>query len=571
MKRSILPKFVFAAFIVGSLVFSGTAARAQNPTPVPIFPPPGFVIPPSDSACILPGNKLDLQCFIANDPDAQRIRVEEAALFQEALTAANSGTLDPFHQVETLGKLEIFDPSLSVNNNLACSFCHDPMAGFANGSSVLSIYTGGSNPGSVPITVAGAYPNQRIAKRNPQSYNYSPYFPPLHFNTTQGDFYGGNFWDARASGFRLQNSAAEQAQDPPLDTQEMANPDSACVVFKLSQSVYASFFETVWGAGSLSGITFPANTAQLCSVPGGAVNPPAQKLPLSATDRTHAQQAYDYFGLAIAAYEIGSEVSSFTSKFDAFLAGTAKLTAAELAGYDLFRGKANCNTCHLDGRSNTQAAQEVDTGMATNVAPLFTDFTYNNIGLPMNLALPWYSENKPDQFGFTANPLGVGFIDFGVGLFLDGYYGSPPPNFDWIALNPFFVGKFQTSTLRNVGQVPPPTPPNTIPFVKAFMHNGYLQSLKEVVHFYNTRDKFAFNVQSGHCPKGTVEKVTCWPTPEEQDNKNMTIGNLGLTNAEENQLVAFLETLTDGFVPITPASLSKPPVMRKAALPPHSQ
>ena len=67
MKRSILPKFVFAAFIVGSLVFSGTAARAQNPTPVPIFPPPGFVIPPSDSACILPGNKLDLQCFIAND------------------------------------------------------------------------------------------------------------------------------------------------------------------------------------------------------------------------------------------------------------------------------------------------------------------------------------------------------------------------------------------------------------------------------------------------------------------------------------------------------------------------
>ena len=108
-------------------------------------------------------------------------------------------------------------------------------------------------------------------------------------------------------------------------------------------------------------------------------------------------------------------------------------------------------------------------------------------------------------------------------------------------------------------------------FVKAFMHNGYLLSLKEVVHFSNTRDKFAFNVQSGHCPKGKVEKVTCWPIPEEQDNKNMTIGNLGLTNAEENQLVAFLETLTDGFVPITPASLSKPQVVRKAALPPGSQ
>jgi cytochrome c peroxidase len=118
-------------------------------------------------------------------------------------------------------------------------------------------------------------------------------------------------------------------------------------------------------------------------------------------------------------------------------------------------------------------------------------------------------------------------------LFLNGYYGSPPPNYDWIALNPFFVGKFQTSTLRNAGQIPPPTPPNTT-FVKAFMHNGYLLSLKEVVHFYNTRDTYAYNVQSGHCPAGTVEKVTCWPMPEEQDNKNMTIGNLGLTDAQEN-------------------------------------
>jgi cytochrome c peroxidase len=213
------------------------------------------------------GNKLDLQCWIMNDPDAARIRTNEAMLFQEALTAAQSGTLDPFHSIETLGKLEIYDPNLSVNNNIACSFCHDPQTGYANGSPVLSVYTGGSNPGSVPITVHGAYPDNRIAKRNPQSYNYSPYFPPLQFNVTQGDFYGGNFWDARATGYRLHNPAAEQAQDPPLDTQEMANPDFACVVFKLSQSVYAFFFEKVWGTGSLTGITFPANTADLCKIP----------------------------------------------------------------------------------------------------------------------------------------------------------------------------------------------------------------------------------------------------------------------------------------------------------------
>ena len=79
------------------------------------------------------------------------------------------------------------------------------------------------------------------------------------------------------------------------------------------------------------------------------------------------------------------------------------------------------------------------------------------------------------------------------------------------------------------------------------MHNGYLKSLKEVVHFYNTRDVFPFNVTSGNCPQGTTEKVNCWPMPEVPSTKDMTIGKLGLSDHEENQVVAFLETLTDGF------------------------
>ena len=212
------------------------------------------------------------------------------------------------------------------------------------------------------------------------------------------------------------------------------------------------------GNGSLSGNQFSGEHCPALQHPRRRGQSAGAKASFEPHRSDPAQQAYDYFGLSIAAYEIGAEVSSFTSKFDAYLAGTASLTAAELRGYNLFHGKGNCNTCHLDGRSNTRAPGGIDTGAATNAAPLFTDFTYNNIGLPMNLALPWYSENKPDQYGFTANPLGIGFIDEGVGLFLDGYYGSPPPNFDWIALNPFFVGKFQTSTVRNAAQMPPPTP-----------------------------------------------------------------------------------------------------------------
>jgi cytochrome c peroxidase len=550
----------FAVALVASI--PSQKVLSQNPTPPGVKAlPAGFTIPPPDVPCILPGNRLDLQCFVNNDPDAIRIRAEEAGLEAQALAAAQSGTLDPFHQVETLGQLEIFDPNLSVNNNLACSYCHDPAAGYGNGSSVLSVFTGGSNLGSVPITVHGAYPNARIAKRNPQSYVYSPYFPPLQYNITQGDFYGGNFWDARATGYRLQNSAAEQGQDPPVDPEEMANPDTACVVWKLSLSKYKFFFEQVWGTGSLD-ITWPSDVTTVCSTPKGAANfgTNATPLNLSPSDRTRANQAYDEFGQAIAAYEISSSVSPFTSKFDAYLAGSASLTSQEKRGYDLFRGRAQCNTCHLDGRSNM--ASGADTGVATSVAPMFTDFTYNNIGLPRNVILPWYSEDTPDQWGFTGNPLGPGFTDEGVGLFLDGYYGAPP-NLTWGQHLPFFEGKFQTSTVRNVGKVPYPG------FVKAYMHNGYLLSLKEVVHFYNTRDVYAQPVLSGQCPAGTVEKVTCWPMPEDPNNENMTIGHLGLSSAEEDDLVAFLQTLTDGVVPSTSASSNTPAsAARKPATPP---
>src|SRR2546429_9797573 len=77
----------------------------------------------------------------------------------------------------------------------------------------------------------------------------------------------------------------------------------------------------------------------------------------------------------------------------------------------------------------------------------------------------------------------------------------------------------------------------------------YTTLFRSLVHFYNTRDVFAFqfNVTSGHCPTGTTEKVDCWPMPEVPNNIDMTIGKLGLSDTEENQIVAFLQTLSDGF------------------------
>ena len=159
---------------------------------------------------------------------------------------------------------------------------------------------------------------------------------------------------------------------------------------------------------------------------------------------------------------------------------------------------------------------------------------------PRTQWIPSCSKTR-DSFGFTPNPAGNGFTDLGVGLFLRGLSGVNP-NSAWTQFAPQFDGFMQVATARDVGLRP--ASPN---FVKAYMHNGYLKSLKEVVHFYNTRDVFPFNVTSGNCPQGTTEKVNCWPMPEVPSTKDMTIGKLGLSDHEENQVVAFLETLTDGF------------------------
>ncbi len=188
---------------------------------------------------------------------------------------------------------------------------------------------------------------------------------------------------------------------------------------------------------------------------------------------------------------------------------------------------------------------------ATNARPLFTCFGYSNLGLPLNPRDAIFYQTTPDFFGFTANAFGFAFRDLGLGTFLRSGPGSAPnPNSAWVPLAPRMDGRQQVSTIRNVAMTPPQCPTTEAPgpyFQKEFFHNGYIKSLKQLVHFYNTRDKYAYPVTSGHCPSGTTEKVHCWPMPEVPNNIDMTTGNLGLTDQEENQIVAFLQTLTDGF------------------------
>ena len=445
--------------------------------------------------------------------EAEIDRVEAHAIERLAAPPDNQ-----VQQIELLGKLMLYDKQLSVNRNEACAFCHMPETGFTGPVSELNRTTG-AYPGSV---------RTRFSDRKPQSHAYAPLSPVLHYNPGRGDLVGGNFWDMRATGRRLGNPAAEQAEGPPTNPVEMGLPDIACAVHRASQRPYRALFESVWG-GQAFAIAWPEDVEQVCARPGpppGGAPPPVHLDPL---DRGRAGTTFDQMAQSIAGYEASAEVSPFTSKFDAVLAGKAQFTPQEQAGYDLFRGKAHCNACHRDGGPGED--------------PLFTDFSASNIGTPANPRLPYYLENRPDALGYVANPAGASFVDGGVGTFLaNGHLLSQPSAVDrrWRKLAPDNQARIQVPTLRNVDKRPDPD------FIKAYGHNGYFTSLKAIVHFYNTRDVLP------RCqPYDPGEGTTCWPAPESTTNMNTSkMGRLGLSDAEEDAIVGFVQTLTDGFMSV---------------------
>src|SRR6266851_4667181 len=420
-------------------------------------------------------------------------------------------------QIELLGKLLLYDKQLSVNRNQACAFCHMPETGFTGPVSELNRTTG-SYPGSV---------RTRFSERKPQTYAYAPLSPVLHYNPGQGDLVGGNFWDMRATGRRLGNPAAEQAEGPPTNPVEMGLPDIACAVYRASERPYRAMFERVWGAQAFA-IAWPEDVEQVCDRPGPPTADEPLPVHLGPIDRGRAGTTFDQMAQSIAGYEASAELTSFTSKFDAMRANKAQFTAQEQAGYDLFRGKAQCNACHRDGGPGED--------------PLFTDFTASNIGTPANPRLPYYREDRPDALGYIANPAGASFVDGGVGNFLtNGHLLSQPSAVDqrWLKLAPDNQARFQVPTLRNVDKRPNPG------FVKAYGHNGYFKSLKAIMHFYNTRDVLP-RCQPGDPGEGTA----CWPAPESTANMNTSkVGRLGLSDAEEDAIVSFMQTLTDGLCP----------------------
>jgi len=228
-------------------------------------------------------------------------------------------------------------------------------------------------------------------------------------------------------------------------------------------------------------------------------------------------EAYDAIGLSIAAYEDSPEVNSFSSKYDAWRAGAARLTPQEFLGMGLFLGKGKCAKCHVVGVPGQGPA-------------LFTDFTFDNLGVPRNPENPFYSMPA------SVNPLGTSWIDYGLGGFLASGIVEA-----WVALAPGFRGQHKVPTLRNVDLRPYPEA------VKAYGHNGFFKSLEQIVHFYNTRDVLP-TCLAGIETAADAMLNDCWPAPEVPMNVNTTeLGNLRLKSREEAAIVAFMRTLSDGY------------------------
>ena len=378
--------------------------------------------------------------------------------------------------IEQLGKNLFFDKALSSPEGQSCAACHGPQVGMT-GPDESNNKTGGVYEGAV---------SSRFGNRKPPASAYAGDSPVFHINEN-GIFSGGMFWDGRATGETLGDPLAEQAMGPFLNPLEQNMPDSRAIIAKVKKSGYAPLFEQVWGKGSLD-------------------------------NQNDVDKTYEQIARSIAAYERSSEVNPMNSKFDDFWRkaqasgrdvsaigeGNWKqyenlgLDSDELFGLMVYNTKGQCGACHVLTSVNGKH-------------PVFTDFTYDNLGFPKNPQNPFYQIPK------DWNPDGKNWVDEGLGGYL-----KTVPKYAKYAKDA--LGKHKVPTLRNVDLRP------TGNFIKAYGHNGYFKSLKEIVHFYNTRD-----LQS--------EK---WPAPEVSVNVNKTeLGDLGLKEREEDAIVLFLKTLSD--------------------------
>lgn len=353
--------------------------------------------------------------------------------------------------IAKIGEKAFAEPLLSASGRQSCASCHAPETGHA-AANTLAVQLGGANLDQPGL-------------RNSQSLRYLAKNTAFHFDE-EGTPTGGFFWDGRA------DTLALQVVGPLLGAREMANPDKAAVVANIARTSWAKEFKSVFGQNILQDVDL----------------------------------AFEKLTLALAQYQLeDAQFNAYTSKYDAWLRGETILTAQEARGLALFNdpGKGNCASCHTSSRGNDGSH------------PLFTDFTYDNLGLPRNLQIPANADPTYFDLGLCARPDLSGRTDL--------------------------CGSFKVPSLRNVA------------LRQAYFHNGSFKTLKDALTFYVQRDTqpekwYPLN------PDGSVNKFNDLPR-ELQTNVNTTeapydrrFGDLpALSDPEVDDVIAFLRTLTDGW------------------------
>lgn len=409
---------------------------------------------------------------------AALLAVLVAALLLVFSVGAAQDELSAQEKLELVGEFLYFDENLSEPAGQSCASCHTPEFGFVDPDKGKPV-----SEGVIPGLFGG---------RNSPASAYAMYAPIRYKDAIEGLWIGGQFWDSRAAGDTLGDPLADQALGPFLNPVEMANPDMATVIRDVAASEYAELFKEVWKIENFDNV----------------------------------EAAYDQVALSIAAFERTALFGQFSSKYDYYLQqclamgggkddcaqGTgdeamiagAVFSKKEWEGFQLFMGfndndgilaegeGAFCVACHVvDWTADTGNVIVPVWSPDGSVPPLFTDFTYDNLGVPK-------SDHKL---------LAGADVDLGLGPVV----GDSDED-----------GKFKVMTLRNIAQTSP------------YAHNGFFKKLEDITHFYNTRDV----VEEG------------WPGPEVPETINTDeLGNLGLSDTDEAALVKFMKTLSDGWMP----------------------
>ena len=397
----------------------------------------------------------------------------------------------PLSAMARLGRRIFYDASLSSSGRLSCASCHSPQHAYGppNDGPVMlggpDLMRQGAR--AVPsLAYLDRQPSFSIGRDDPTSEARETISLVQMATAARGTTrvektatqtaqaagnmvpQGGLFWDGRA------DTLQDQAAFPLLAPNEMDGGSIERVVGRLRQASYARQFAALFGPGIFGNAKLLVSEAMF----------------------------------AVARYQIEEpSFHPYTSKFDDWLEGRARLNPAELRGYRLFNDPkaANCAGCHVDQPSRD------------GLPPLFTDHEYEALAVPRNLAL---ADNS--------NPA---YFDLGI---------CGPYRKD-MADQTQYCGMFLTPTLRNVATR------------HAFFHNGVFHTLQAVLDFYDFRDTRPDKVYP-HGADGVVQKYNDIP---ETYRGNVDVADppfnrhLGdkpaMTAQDEADIIAFLKTLTDGY------------------------